>query len=127
MKPETKLLKPGELSDEMQDYKIIELERYSVQQTEHLKSRQDEIIASLEEIKHYMFETQEKRIDKLDNRISKLEEIHRKQDKEKEKKQAKKEDMRVYMKKTAFQQLTTQILGIIVTLALIYFGLKGGF
>ena len=124
MKPTTKLLKPGELSDEMQDYKIIELERYTVQQTEVLMKRQEEIIDSLTEIKTYIFNTQEKRIDKLENRIEKIEHRHRKVDKEKENQIKKKEEDSTWLKHTLMGSILTQMVGVIIMLGLLYFGLK---
>ena len=124
MKPETKLLKPGELTDEMQDYKIIELERYTVQQTELLLERQNEIIENITDIKKYMFDTQEKRIDKLENRVYSIEQRHDKIDKEKEQKELKDEEESTWLKHTLLGSVLTQVIGIVAMLILLYFGLK---
>lgn len=124
MKPETKLVKPGEMTDELQDYKIIELERYTSKQFDILTKRQDDVIQGLEDIKRHMFDSQDKRIQDLEKRVHEIEKRHHKIDAEKKEKLQKRNEIKVWFNRTIAGAMITQIAGVIVMVLLLYFGIK---
>lgn len=124
MKPETNILKPGEFTEELQDYKIIELERYTSKQYSTLQRKQEEIIKNLTEIKEYIFQDQKQQIERLDKRITAIEKRHNQIDAQKELKKKEKHETHVWFNKTIITLILTQFAAALTTGALIYFGLK---
>ena len=117
MKHDLTPLKVGEMSDEIQDYKIIKLENETAQ---HYK----EILRQFGEIKDYIYNTQDNLIRNLERRLEHLEEAEEARSKrEEEQKQSKKETNK-WIKRTMASAVIVQFISMIFIGLALFLGLR---
>lgn len=124
MQPKTGILKPGEFTEELQDYKIIELEQYTIKRFDELNQNQEEMNKTLNDIKDYIFHEQSKQIERLDKRVTAIEKRHAKIDKQQENKKKEKHEGQVWFHKTMLSTILTQVIGLIFIIIMIRAGLR---